>query len=764
MMQTTTVISNDRCRVMDFVVVPVVRSARSHHDAFRSGLRPDREPFPQSDRKYRYIRGYSKSFWRGTDYPYPYPRRLEGNRSWHPEASELCYSGDDGPASMSESDNGDDIEDEFHDSPPRLRRDSSRRSHRASVYRHEQRRRGPYDARPASRYAVSPAMQEPPSPAISASVPWSPFLNGMQQMSLAGSSPGMPFAFSPMTMQGQGFMGGNQMAYVAMVPISMMGGAQPMMIPRSNEGTPAGHTSHSLRESRRSSARPVNPYEVKRETTSRQRAATMASHTPLTDYDNLPDTPTRPAYSSLPEGTPLQEFGGLPLDNEFDGLFAETEEPMDSTLPRKKEKEPTKALSARRSSGNKPNVYCPQYVLDCQAPEHVRKALLNDKDARRGTKYARPTGSYTILIGKSILQASSKGDGLKVVEIFHSILEQYPYFTLDPRLLYNGIRHAVTHCVAFTKVQMPHGDISVQSRIWRVTPGYEYWFEAGHNSVAFLEARRKRTASQSSSGTEAPFEMEMDNESPEIPLISLFEQDRARATTPDQQNTAGDVERTPIGPASDRTPMARSSQERPPRLDMNATRSNSALSRMNASSSGTLTPGLSSDAGSSVGPSSSLFLDMSSMDFPVDASWSHSRGVESAATCLGFQNSTTRSAFGASSTFIQGQSSRTPFSEVSNQRSAIATPKFGFSPFMNFNSNTGSWSQPDNTGNDLVDRPLSKQGPLLHKPVPVRSLSALGMSRPGSATVATSTSTVSSLASAMDVSLIRSRTPGDKRV
>lgn len=131
---------------------------------------------------------------------------------------------------------------------------------------------------------------------------------------------------------------------------------------------------------------------------------------------------------------------------------------------------------------------------------------------------------------------------------------------------------------------------------------------------------------------------------------------------------------------------------------------------------------------------------------------------------MSFPTSTTKSDFGASSAFIRGQSSRTPFSEVGNQRSGIAAPKFGFSPFVNFNANTGSWSQPDKAGNDLVDRPLSKQGPLLHKPVPVRSLSALGMFRPGSATVATSTSTVSSLASAMDVSLIRSRTPGDKRV
>jgi hypothetical protein len=586
----------------------------------------------------------------------------------------------------------------------------------------------------------------------------------MQQMSLAGSSPGMPFAFSPMSMQGQGFMGGNQMAYVAMVPISMMGGAQPIMVPQTNDETLRGHRSGSLRESRRSSTRPIDPYQVKREIGSRQRAATMASHTPLTDYNNLPDTPTRPAYSSLPEGTPLQDFGGMPLDGELDEFSAETQGPMEFALPAKKENGSVKNVPTKRLHDKKPNVYCPQYVLDCQAPEHVRKALLNDKDAQNGTKYAKPTSSYTILIGKTILQASSECDGLKVIEIFRSILEKYPYFTLDPRLLYNGIRHAVTHSVAFTKVQMPHGDISVQSRIWRVTPGYEYWFEAGHNSVAYLEARPKRTASQSSSSTEAPFEMEMDDESPEIPLISLVEQDRARATTPERQNAAGDVERTPIGPSSDRTPMARSSQERPPRLDMNAIRSNTVLSRMSASSCGTLTPGLSSDAGSSVGPSSSMFLDMSNMEIPLDAGRPYSRGIDKAVAGLNFPNSATTSDFSASSASIRGQSSRTPFSEVGNQRSGIVAPKFGFSPFMNFNANTASWSRPDNAGNDLVDRPLSKQGALLHKPVPVRSLSALGMSRPGSATVATSTSTVSSLASAMDVSLIRSRTPGDKRV
>ena len=559
-------------------------------------------------------------------------------------------------------------------------------------------------------------------------------------------------------------MGGNQMAYVAMVPISMMGGAQPIMIPQANDENLAGHRSGSSRESRRPSTRPMSPYQVKREIGSRQRAATMASHTPLTDYDNLPDTPTRPAYSSLPEGTPLQDFGGMPMDNVFDGFSGETEGPVESALPAKKEKESAMSVPSKRMSNRKPTIYCPQYVLDCQAPEHVRKALLNDKDAQTGTKYAKPTESYTILIGKAILQATSKGDGLKVIEIFHSILQRYPYFTLDPRLLYNGIRHTVTHSIAFTKIQMPHGDVSVKSRIWRVTPGYEYWFETGHNSVAYFETRPKRTASQSSSGTEAPFEMELDDESPEIPLISLYEQDDARATTPERQDAAGDVERTPSGPSSDRTPVARSSQERPPRLDMNAIRSNSAISRMSGSSCGTLTPGLSSDAGSSVGPSSSFFFDISNMEVPLDTGRPYSRGIVSAAAGMSFPTSTTKSDFGASSAFIRGQSSRTPFSEVGNQRSGTVAPNFGFSPFVNFNANTGSWSQADKAGNDLVDRPLSKQGPLLHKPVPVRSLSALGMSRPGSATVATSTSTVSSLASAMDVSLIRSRTPGDKRV
>lgn len=90
----------------------------------------------------------------------------------------------------------------------------------------------------------------------------------------------------------------------------------------------------------------------------------------------------------------------------------------------------------------------------------------------------RPPTAYAALIGQAIL-AAEEPKRLLISDIFSRIVDRYPFYAANPRLLYNGIRHAMTISEAFEKIPREWGDQSGKARKWGIKPGYESWFDGG---------------------------------------------------------------------------------------------------------------------------------------------------------------------------------------------------------------------------------------------------------------------------------------------
>lgn len=422
-----------------------------------------------------------------------------------------------------------------------------------------------------------------------------------------------------------------------------------------------------------------------------------------------------------------------------------------SPAPASQQQEPAAETSSRPAlvKAESAPVYCPAYVWDARAGAETVEKYKHNKEAQAGTKWARPPGNYADLIGRAMLE-SPPPHQLDVCAVFKSIVKKWPHFTLEPRLLYNGIRHGIANNAAFTRVQRPHGDPHSQARQWRVTPGYEYYFDISAQRPETVVQPRRIASSSSSIG---PFEMEMDD-SPEIPLRSLYESDdRKRARTPEASIRNTDIDRTPMGPAADRTPVARS-VERPPRLNMEAIRSHSIMSGFSTSTStqGEFTPALSFDGGSSARPSPFSLNYLPPINVPQEAVRPRSRELSEPDSCLGFPTSS----FRTTSEFLNQQCSRVPLASKTNHQDTPSA--LGFSPFANTKSQGVDYYREYDQSPDIISPlPRALNPSSAYKPVPIRSLSALSSNRSGSATTSVSGNTVSSLASAMDVSLVRSR-------
>jgi hypothetical protein len=601
-----------------------------------------------------------------------------------------------------------------------------------------------------------PAVSEAYSPVLAGQTPWSPFLPQFQQMSLSPSSPAMPFMYGPVPHPDPNHVG--DLTYVAYYTVPRMGHQTGMPIPRPSRRRPSisGYQrSVSARETRLGSIHPQN-VQPKAETehrSRRSRATTLSQGWPPADHQSASGIASgsegfRPACS-LPQDSHTQQ----PFSHDVmaDDIMTPHEAPGPYPVPEAVTEETAEFPACRPTQvKQEPDIksYCPGYVWDVLASKSIVAKYKEDKAARAGTIYEKPAGSYCMLIGQALIEAPNPHQ-LDVASVFESIAAKYPYFTLDPRLLYNGVRHQINANAAFTRVQRLHGDPNARIRKWCITPGYEYWFIDGLEREK-RERKPRRTVSESSSI--GPFEMEMDD-SPEIPLRMLFEADeRRRAETPEAAIRNSDVDRTPMGPTNNRTPLARGSAERPPRLDMQAIRSHSMMSGLSASTEGDLTPALSLDGGSSARPSPYPLNELPPLSIMEEATRSRSREIASPDSCLGFPSSN----FTATSTFLSQQSSRVPLAGKTNYQPSST---LGFSPFANSKPPSGKEQHGGYQQSPDIHSPLPQlsTGSGLQKPVPIRSLSALSSTRPGSATTSVSNSTVSSLASAMDVTLVRSR-------
>jgi hypothetical protein len=102
----------------------------------------------------------------------------------------------------------------------------------------------------------------------------------------------------------------------------------------------------------------------------------------------------------------------------------------------------------------------------------------NPNDPFAPKSLVRPPHSYAALIGQAIL-TSEPPQRLLISDIFARIVDRYPFYAANPRLLYNGIRHAMTISEAFVKIDREWGDQSGKARKWGIKPGYEDWFEGG---------------------------------------------------------------------------------------------------------------------------------------------------------------------------------------------------------------------------------------------------------------------------------------------
>ena len=570
-----------------------------------------------------------------------------------------------------------------------------------------------------------------------------------QQMSLSPASPAMPFMYGPVVHPDPNLSG--DVAYVAYFTAPRMGSYPGLPVPRPIRTRSFGNgleRSVSARESRSHSRHPeTSRIKAEREHRSRRpRANTLLHERSSTDLRDEDDVHGSRAAQSLPDNM----FFDQPAGNEAN--LAETTElptPVDNQREISNHVDNSQPAAIKRESSAAH--YCPGYVWDVLAPADIVAKYKNDKEVQKATKYQRPAGNYADLIGRALLESAPPYQ-LDVARVFKAIAAKHAHFTLDPRLLYNGIRHSINNNVAFTRVQRPHGEPHAQANHWRVTPGYEYWFEEGAQRPR-AEPQPRRTASESSSI--GPFHIEMDD-SPEIPLRSLFEVNRReRARTPEASNVNMDVDRTPVGPTINRTPLARSA-ERPPRLDMQAIRSHSIMSGFSASAvtQGDNTPALSFDDGSSGRPSPFSFMDLSAFSIPQEATRNGGQEMASPDSSLGFPSSS----FNVSSAFLSQQNSRKPLANKTNQQDSAGPSALGFSPFAKFSSHGGGFNLGYDQSPDIVSPlPQALAGSGLHKPVSVRSLSALSTTRPGSATTSVSSNSVSSLASAMDFSLVRSR-------
>jgi hypothetical protein len=371
----------------------------------------------------------------------------------------------------------------------------------------------------------------------------------------------------------------------------------------------------------------------------------------------------------------------------------------------------------------------------------------------RDKKFGKPNKSYATLCGEEFL-SSPAPHYLHVQEIFCGIIERFAYFRFDPRLLYHGIRHVLSSNYAFERMDRPWGDQSGQARMWRIKPGQEELF------LPLSECESSPVLSSSGSSFRSiPMDdlqiRELDGDEP----VQMIKEQRGlvpvRPCTPIRPVAGVDLERTPVaGPCvtNDDTPMAipnrssRRSGMAPPVL-----RSQSALSTMSG--------------GSQIPPPTDLNDPQGS--FPT----SDIRGVENmqygwfnipdvSMEGLGTKNTQTLPSMKLGSTHPNRACARTPFNDRNNYQGSFPRTFLPVQQSVPIFTSQGRFDRESIRGNVGPIRPTSGK---TRRPVPIRALSSLSLNRPSAPTLAVQNTTVSSLASAMDMSLVRSRRPEGRR-
>lgn len=187
-------------------------------------------------------------------------------------------------------------------------------------------------------------------------------------------------------------------------------------------------------------------------------------------------SPAQPAPSADKSRAPRKEAASKQVPSSQPSQSA-----LDPPLP------PIRLVKKGRPSGNgyvgiaDPEVggkNVPSYVTRVRLPAHLRDAYARGEGDDPRSVLARPPMSYAALIGEALLLAEPPNQ-LLIADIFAHIVSRYSYYAANPKLLYNGIRHAMTVSEAFVKLPRAWGDQSGKARKWSIKPGCEDWFRNG---------------------------------------------------------------------------------------------------------------------------------------------------------------------------------------------------------------------------------------------------------------------------------------------
>lgn len=137
----------------------------------------------------------------------------------------------------------------------------------------------------------------------------------------------------------------------------------------------------------------------------------------------------------------------------------------------------------------------PAYVRAVKLPAHLREAYARGEGNNPFSPLARPPMSYAALIGQALLTCEAP-QALTICEIFCAIAQRYPYYSANPKLLYNGVRHAMTISEAFVKLPREWGDQSGKARKWAIKEGCADWFDHGSYVRGGPKARDSNTVWQ----------------------------------------------------------------------------------------------------------------------------------------------------------------------------------------------------------------------------------------------------------------------------
>ncbi|KAJ9120084.1 hypothetical protein QFC22_002982 [Naganishia vaughanmartiniae] len=119
----------------------------------------------------------------------------------------------------------------------------------------------------------------------------------------------------------------------------------------------------------------------------------------------------------------------------------------------------------------------PAYVDRVEIPAEWKEIYASDKELPTG--FSRPPYDYAGLIGRVLLEDSDAPKRMTVAELFYALINKYPFYMANPRLLYNGLRHNLTGCEALIKADRQWGD-QASSRYWTIKPGSESCFRTGY--------------------------------------------------------------------------------------------------------------------------------------------------------------------------------------------------------------------------------------------------------------------------------------------